>query len=61
MMSSLEKIDKIKEAIEQATDIVQERYGYNLPSHAYYGTPLFAEIVKYFLEDEAETKQLLKD
>jgi uncharacterized membrane protein YbaN (DUF454 family) len=58
-MSSPEKIDKAIECIDKAEAVFYKRFPTFMGSLA--GSPLFAEIVRYFLEEEAETKQLLKD
>jgi hypothetical protein len=58
-MSSPEKIDKAADAIVKARKVMTMQFPHYTGSLI--SSPLFAEIVKYFLEDEAETKQLLKD
>ena len=59
-MSSPEKIKKVEAAIASAKQIMRDRlYTYD---NDIAKMPVFAEIVRYFLEEESEdNKQLLKD
>jgi len=57
---SREKIKKVEDAIGMATELMQRKFpGAAISKLA--ESPLFAILVKHFLEDEAETKQLLND
>ena len=54
-----EKINRAEAAIEKAREVFIKKFPHFTGSLA--SSPVFAEILTYFLEEETETKQLLKD